>query len=87
MSRLDALLNPATRLSRERNRLIHQAVQMDRQGRIIQKDDEQRWAPAPSRDELEDLAEKIRALSVEINEARLTGFIRDACRDYPLPQG
>lgn len=84
--RLSALLNRATLLSRERNTLLHSAIQMDKKGRISQKRDDHTWGPAPSVADLDGLSEKILQLSKEINEERLTGFIRHACRQYPLPK-
>lgn len=84
LCRLDALLERAFCLSKERNQLLHRAVQVDRNGAFVQKGTDQRWGPAPSCSELEDLAEKIRKLADEMNEKRLKGFIHRACRDYPL---
>ncbi len=85
MVRLEALLNKARMLSRKRNELVHRAVQMDKNGKIVQKRDDQKWGPAPSMAELKNLSEDILELSKEINKERLTGFIRDACAKYPLP--
>ncbi len=82
---LSALLNRATLLSRERNKLLHRAIQMDKNGRIYQKRDDHTWGPAPSVADLDELSQKMLQLSKEINEERLTGFIRRACRQYPLP--
>ena len=84
--RLNALLNRATLLSRERNKLLHTAIQMDRRGQIFQKRDDHTWGPAPSVADLDRLSKKIIQLSNEINEERLTGFIHRACRQYPLPK-
>lgn len=84
LCRLDALLERATTLSKERNVLLHRTVQDDPEGRLVQKGEDQRWGPAPTDQELKQLAEKIQKLADEMNEERLKGFIRDACRDHPL---
>lgn len=82
--RLDALLERAASLSRERNNLFHRVVQVNRAGRFVQKGADQRWGPAPTVKELNQLAEKIQLLTEEMNEERLQGFIRDACREHPI---
>ena len=85
MVRLRALLNKAKMLSGERNKLVHRAVQMDKEGRIVQKRGDQTWGPAPSEADLDKLSKEMLQLSKEINEERLTGFIRNACAKFPLP--
>ena len=82
--RIDALLGGATTLSRERNDLLHRAVQLNRHGDFVQKTQYHLWGPAPSCNDLEDLARRIQQLAEEINHERLRGFIRNACRDHPL---
>ena len=84
LCRLDALLERAANLSAERNKILHRAVQVNREGEFVQKGADQKWGPAPTRGELESLATKIRRLADEMNEERLQGFIRRACSDHPL---
>ena len=43
------------------------------------------WGKAPTVTELNKLSKEILRLSDQINEERLTGFIRDSCDKYPLP--
>ena len=85
MVRLRSLLNKATSLSRKRNEFVHRAVQMNRQGQLVQKRDDHTWGPAPTLEDLDELSQEILQLSKEINQQRLRGFIRDACKEHPLP--
>ena len=84
-TRLEACLNNARTLSRKRHELVHRAVRMDKDGNIFQKRDDHTWGKAPTVTELNKLSKEILRLSDQINEERLTGFIRDSCDKYPLP--
>jgi len=87
LCRIDALLNTAGTLARERNELLHRIVQTDAAGNFVQLGSDQTWSPAPTVPDLDSLAAKIERHAFEINRERLRGFIRQACNDYPLVIG
>ena len=74
---LDALLGRAKRLSEKRHSYLHRAWSETAAGRAIMKGEDHRWGSAPSEAEILQVAEEIINLVVEINEARLSGFIKD----------
>lgn len=77
-TKLDALLNKAKRLSDKRNGLIHRPWAKDSQGQWVVKEEDHAWGQPPSIDELNQLAEDISETAVELNTARLCGFIKEA---------
>lgn len=77
-TKLDALLTRANRLSERRNNLIHRPWKRADRGLYEVKADDHGWTPSPTCDQLNQLADEILALSVEINHERLRGFIAKA---------
>jgi hypothetical protein len=77
-TRLDALLNKAKRLSEKRNSLIHRPWARDKGGNWVVKEEDHTWGQPPSADELNQLADDIHSTAVELNTARLQGFIKEA---------
>ncbi len=76
ISKLDALLNEASRLSDTRNNYLHSAWSVSEAGQPIIKLENHSWGPAPTTKEVEDAAKNIAALGAEINYERSDGFIR-----------
>jgi len=76
-TRLDALLNKAKRLSDERNSLIHRPWARDSQGKWVVKEEDHSWGEPPSNGKLNQLANNIWKTGIELNTARLHGFIKE----------
>lgn len=74
-TKLDALLGKAERLSNKRNRLIHRPWAKDAHGKWVVKEEDHVWGPPPSAEELNQLAEGIWKIVIDLNTARLKGFI------------
>ena len=76
-TRLDSLLNKAKRLSEERNILIHRPWARDSQGKWVVKEEDHTWGKSPSNEKLDQLANNIWKVAIELNAARLHGFIKE----------
>lgn len=76
ITRLDALLGHAKRLSEKRNSYLHRAWSQTDAGKIIMKDEDHQWGRAPSEEEILEVAGEITQLVGEINTERLEGFIK-----------
>ena len=76
--KLDALLERAAQASNERNDLIHRPWAVDKDGKVFSPGDDHTWGPAPDPRALEALARKIWGVAVELNHARLKGFLKEA---------
>jgi hypothetical protein len=75
---LDALLNKAEQFSKKRNKLIHRPWAKDAHGKWVVKEEDHVWGPPPTAEELNQLAEDIWKIMVELNTARLKDFLKDA---------
>jgi hypothetical protein len=73
---LDALLGKAKRLLDKRIKLMHRPWAIDSRGQWVVKEESHAWGLPPSIDELNQLAKDISATAVELNTARLRGFIK-----------
>lgn len=75
MLQLDALLERCRKATEERNRLIHDiwASELDGDPKIMNSD--HTWGPIPSIGELEALSSQLVQLTLELNLARLEGFL------------
>lgn len=82
--KLSALLGSAKRATRRRNELVHRlwAYKLDDGTPVVRGDDHQ-WQPLPSTEELSTLADQLNDIGVELNKARLEGFVRDALIAFP----
>jgi hypothetical protein len=78
IAKLDALLNRSRELTEERNSVLHRGWGINHQGIAVAKDENQQFSAPPSIAELEATTTKLLALNVEINTARLNGFISHA---------
>lgn len=81
---LQALLERCRQGSDRRNRFVHSvwAKQLDGEPQIRGNDRE--WRDLPSVQELSTLSQELQALTQEINEARLEGFLGEALKSRPL---
>ena len=75
---LQALLSRCRDLTERRNDVIHGTIGKELDGEPQMRSEDNRWGPLPSTSELDALAEEIRVLLYEINDARLTGFLAHA---------
>lgn len=76
--RLEALLNRAQRAAIRRNELLHGLWATDLEGRELFRHEGHRFTEIPTHDDLEALAEELAAIAYELNEARLSGFLKAA---------
>lgn len=79
--KLQALLTRAERLTEQRNELTHGlwAEELDGDPRIMRAPG--KLSPIPSIEELEHLSKEIEALTIELNSARLEGFLKSALEE------
>ncbi|MEX2650493.1 MAG: hypothetical protein WD673_15915 [Alphaproteobacteria bacterium] len=77
-SRLERLLGQACELTERRNRLVHDVWVRDGAGNHVIIDDEHKRKPVPTPMRLDDLANAIHRVTVELNDARLNGFLAEA---------
>ena len=75
--RFRAILGKCKRLSEERNSMIHNCWAIDDDGSVVVKSPSHQYVKAPTPEELEELAEEIQSLAIQINTERRTGFIND----------
>lgn len=76
--RLGALLERAKQVTEERNDFIHKALGQSNEQTLALLHDGTAWEPAPSPDELTELANRIWVVAEELNHSRLAGFLREA---------
>ena len=77
VSKLDALLGEAQRLSEKRNGFLHSAWSETESGETILKGEDYQWKAAPTKQQVNKATSEILELVEKINTARLNGFIRD----------
>ena len=75
--RLDAILERARRATERRNDLIHNIWAHDEVGNPVVKDDNHQFQTAPSVVELDEVANELAAVTSDLNDARLHGFLAD----------
>lgn len=76
--KLSALLTRAERLTERRNHLTHGLWAQDLDGDSGVLDASRELSPTPTSQELKSLASEMSALTTEINEARIEGFLKFA---------
>lgn len=74
---MKAILGRCERLSRDRNRLLHNAWAIAPDGSIVTKGDKHAWGPAATLDELQSLTQDISDEVANLNQQRLSGFIKE----------
>lgn len=77
VSKLDALLGEAQRLSEKRNEFLHSAWSETEAGKTILKGEDYKWKEAPNKLQVDKVTAEILKLVEKINTARLNGFIND----------
>jgi hypothetical protein len=75
VSKLDALLGAAQRLSEKRNNFLHSAWSETKAGEAVLKREDYKWGAAPSKEEVDNVTAEILELVQKINNDRLDGFI------------
>ncbi|HSQ91925.1 MAG TPA: hypothetical protein VLM19_07110 [Nitrospiraceae bacterium] len=83
---LDALLGQAKRLSEMRHSFLHSEWSETAAGKTIMKGEDHQWGPAPSEKQILDVVKELTSLVAEINEARLTGFIKNVVARFQVLQ-
>ena len=76
--KLQALMTRCEHITKDRNDLIHQICAKELDGEVKMQGKDRSWNPLPTIEELEVLQRKIMDLTMELNEARLEGFIHEA---------
>lgn len=79
--KLRAILQECENASDKRNRLLHNAWALGEDGSVVTKGPEHAWGPAPTSEEIMQMANEIGALTETLNRARLEGFIREVCTE------
>ena len=79
--KLKAMLGKCEQLSESRNRLLHNAWAISPDGSVMMKGDRHAWGPAATVEDLNKLAQEIAAEVKNLNDTRLSGFIREVCAD------
>ena len=74
---LQALLERCRRASEERNELTHNIWAKELDGDPKIRDGNHDWNPLPTIDDLTALANELEAITVELNDARLNGFLAE----------
>ena len=76
--KLQALLQRCKRVTEKRNELVHSVWAREMDGDPMLRAADHSWKPLPTVDELDMLAKEIAELVMELNTARLEGFLHDA---------
>ncbi len=76
--RLDALINKSRRATDRRNELLHNLWSYDMDRNPVIRDDDHTFRPAPNIAELNTVADEFAAVALELNVARLNGFLKEA---------
>jgi hypothetical protein len=80
--RLQALLKACEIATRKRNELIHNVIvrEVDGADDVLMRDGDGKLKPPPTVEELNALADELVRLTLEINDARLNGWLKEAMR-------
>ena len=82
LTRLDALLTRCRRATANRNEILHSLWAQDKEGNLVIRDDDgHNFRPPPTKLELKKMAGELAKVASDLNEARLSGFLRDALND------
>jgi hypothetical protein len=76
--KLHALLERCKRATERRNNLVHSVWGKELDGEPALRGSAEEWRPLPTTAELQDLAENLSQLTLQLNEARLEGFLHQA---------
>lgn len=80
-TQLKSLLERCRRATKKRNDLTHTVTFHHLGSKILKRTDGRKAKRNPSIDELESLARELNQLAVELNKARMTGFLAEALAD------
>ena len=76
--KLQALVERCRRVTDQRNSFVHSVWAEELDGPALRRDEQNRWVPIPSTSDLAKLADDILAVTTELNDARLMGFLAEA---------
>lgn len=76
--KLQAILERCKRATESRNTLVHSVWGKELDGDPALKSCGKEWGRVPTTAEMRDLAENLSQLTLQLNQARLEGFLRDA---------
>lgn len=76
--RLDALINRAHRATDRRNAILHNLWAQDLDDNPVIRDDDHTFRPAPLLAELDAVADELATVASELNDARFSGFLKEA---------
>jgi hypothetical protein len=76
--KVEALLERCRQVTESRNNLVHNIVARELDGELKVRTSDHQWQDAPAAADLRDLAAKIGTLTLELNTARLQGFLKAA---------
>ena len=76
--KLHALLERCKRSTERRNNLVHSVWGKELDEEPALRGSGEEWRPLPTTAELQDLAENLSQLTLQLNEARLEGFLHQA---------
>jgi hypothetical protein len=75
---LEALLGRCERATEKRNRLVHEIWAKELDGEPFVRTENHEWEPTPSITALDQLADELKSVTQELNNARLDGFLHEA---------
>lgn len=78
--RLQAILERCRRATDRRNDFVHSVWARELDGEPMRRDGSSSWLPIPSVEQLQALSRELLELTLELNHARLEGFIQEALR-------
>ena len=82
--KLQAIIERCKRVSDKRNEFIHSVWGKELDGESFRRANDHSWQPIPTIDELTSLGKDILALTEQLNEARLFGFLSEALTKRPI---
>ena len=78
--KLQALVERCRHLTDQRNEFVHSVWAKQLDGEPLRSDPREGWVPIPSKEQLDQLSEKVMRLTHEINYERLEGFLYQALK-------
>ena len=75
-----ALVERCRHLTDQRNEFVHSVWAKQLDGEPLRSDPREGWVPIPSKEQLDQLSEKVMRLTHEINYERLEGFLYQALK-------
>jgi hypothetical protein len=83
--KVQALLERCRRATDRRNDLVHSVWAKELDGEAVRRNNDLRWQRLPTVDELHSLCQEVLALTNELNQVRLEGFLHQALTKRAAP--